>query len=85
MPLDLLTAVDEVELGGWHDMTTGARIISEDDRIVFYDVSPKELTLLTIKFGKRVKFLTRGLREIYNVAEQHNASPAAVIDSESEI
>lgn len=80
--IDLSTIIDEVD-SGWHDMMSGARIISEQDRIIFKDVSPEELTLLTLKFGVRIKKLVGGMTEIYKEAEQHNASPNAVIDSET--
>ena len=80
----LATDVDEL-LGdsGWCDMATGAQIISEQDRIIFKDVSSEQFTLLSLKFGKRIKKLVGGMKEIYKEAEQHNASPLSVIDSET--
>ena len=68
---------------GWCDMNTGARIIGTYDRAVFKNVSEQEYTLLLLKFGNRTKELTSGFKEIYNVAEQHNASPAVVADSDT--
>ena len=68
---------------GWCDMTTGSRIINEYDRVIFKNVSDSDLTFLTLKFGSRLKELHLGMQEIYNVAEQHNASPTSVVDSES--
>ena len=68
---------------GWCDMATNARIIGDHDRAVFYNVSEKEYTLLLLKFGSRLKELTNGFKEIYNIAEQHNTSPAIVADSET--
>ena len=67
----LATDVDEL-LGdsGWCDMATGARIVSERDRVVFRDVSPQELTLLLIKYPTRLKKLTEGLRYIYNIKQE---------------
>ena len=68
---------------GWCDMNTGSRIIGTYDRAVFKNVSEQELTLLFLKFGNRLKELTTGFKEIYNIAEQHNASPTVVADSET--
>lgn len=67
---------------GWCDMNTGARIIGIYDRAVFKNVSEQEFTLLLLKFGSRLKELTNGFKEIYNIAEQHNANPAVVADSD---
>ena len=66
---------------GWCDMATDARIITDNDRVIFRNVTDKQYTFLKLKYPVRLKELTSGLREIYNVAEQHNASPEAVIDS----
>jgi hypothetical protein len=52
---------------GWCDMGTGARIISERDRVRFNNVSPEELTLLTLKFGYRLKELHDGMKRIYSI------------------
>jgi hypothetical protein len=60
----------ETQIGfddGWCDMTTGARIISERDRVRFNNVSPEELTLLVLKFGERLKELHDGMKHIYNI------------------
>jgi hypothetical protein len=62
----------ETKLGfdsGWCDMNTGARIISERDRVRFNNVSPEELTLLILKFGDRLKELHDGMKKIYNIVE----------------
>lgn len=55
---------------GWCDMTSGARIISERDRVRFNNVSPEELTLLILKFGERLKELHDGMKRIYNIVEE---------------
>ena len=63
----------ETQIGydsGWCDMATGARIINKDDRAVFKNVSNSELTLLTLKFGKRLKDLHDGMKRIYNIVEE---------------
>jgi hypothetical protein len=52
---------------GWCDMASGARIISERDRVRFNNVSPEELTLLMLKFGNRLKDLHSGIKRIYNI------------------
>lgn len=70
---------------GWCDHATNARIINDKDRAIFRNVSETQYTFLELKFGSRLRVLTTGLQEIYNVAEQHNASPEAVIDSPSPI
>ena len=70
---------------GWCDYATNARIINDKDRAVFRNVTDQQLTFLQMKYGDRLKVLHSGLREIYNVAEQHNASPEAVFDSSSVI
>ena len=66
---------------GWCDYANNARIINEKDRAVFRNVTATQYTFLQIKYGDRLRVLHKGLREIYNVAEAHNASPEAVIDS----
>lgn len=81
----LATDVDDILGSGWCDMATGARIVDERDRVVFRDVSPQELTLLLIKYPKRLKKMTGGFRSIYDEAEQHNVGPNSVIDSDTEI
>lgn len=70
---------------GWCDMPTNARIINQYDRAIFKNITDSDLTFLNLKFGDRIKLLTSGLREIYNVAEQHNAAPEVVVDSEQVI
>lgn len=67
---------------GWCDMGTGGYIVNKNDRVIFKNVSDSDLTFLNLKFGNRIKLLTKGLSEIYNVAEQHNTGPNSVIDSE---
>ena len=60
----------ETQLGfdsGWCDMATGARIISSRDRVRFNNVSDPELTLLTLKFGVRIKDLHSGMKRIYSI------------------
>lgn len=66
---------------GWCDYATNARIINDKDRAIFKNVSASQLTFLELKFGIRLKELHAGLREIYSVAEQHNASPTSVFDN----
>lgn len=70
---------------GWCDYTTGSRIVTGGDRVIFFNVSAAETTLLTLKFQDRLKRLTLGLDEIYNEAQAHNAPPLSVIDSETVI
>ncbi len=67
---------------GWCDMATGGRILTASDRLIFKNVSPKQFTLLKLKYQDRLKPLTTDVQEIYNVAEQHNTSPLSVVDSE---
>jgi hypothetical protein len=50
---------------GWCDMATGARIISDTHRVVFKDVSPEQLTFLTLKYYNRLKPLHNGFKKIY--------------------
>jgi hypothetical protein len=50
---------------GWCDMATGARIISDTHRVVFKDVSPEQLTFLTLKYYTRLKPLHNGFKKIY--------------------
>lgn len=60
----------ETKLGfdsGWCDMNTGARIINNRDRVRFNNVSPKELTLLLLKFGDHIRELHNGMKQIYNI------------------
>ena len=52
---------------GWCDWSTGARIINDKDRVRFNNVSPKELTLLLLKFGDRIRELHNGMKQIYNI------------------
>lgn len=67
---------------GWCDYSTGGYIVTKNDRAIFKGVSDTELTLLKLKFGTRLKELHDGLREIYNIAQQHNTSPNIVMDSD---
>jgi len=69
---------------GWCDMTTGGRIVDCKDRAIFKAPSAQQITFLQIKFGDRLRVLHNGLREIYNIAEQHNTSPEAVIDNQGD-
>ena len=55
---------------GWCDAATGARIIDVNDRAVFKNVSNSELTLLTLKFGNRLKDLHDGMKRIYSIVEE---------------
>ena len=50
---------------GWRDAATGARIINANDRAVFKNVAPADVTLLTLKYGDRVSILHNGLARIY--------------------
>lgn len=62
----------ETQIGydsGWCDASTGARIINSNDRVLFKSVSASELTLLTLKFGDRLKELHDGIKRIYNIVE----------------
>lgn len=65
---------------GWCDMSTNARIIGINDRVVFRNVSEEEQTYLTLRYDTRIKELTCGFEKIYNIAGAHNAPPLAVID-----
>lgn len=50
---------------GWCDMATGARIIDKSDRVAFLNVTPEDLTFLTIRYHDRLKPLHNGFRKIY--------------------
>ena len=50
---------------GWCDIETGARIITDSDRVAFKNVTAEELTLLTLKFQERLKPLHNGFKKIY--------------------
>ncbi len=53
---------------GWCDMNTGARIIGINDRVMFRNVQAEDLTLLNLKYDRRVLILDHdGLRKIYNL------------------
>lgn len=52
---------------GWCDMATGCRIITHRDRAIFRNVSEPDLTMLTLKFGDRIKELHDGMKNIYNI------------------
>ena len=77
--------VDAENDSGWCDMTTRSRIVDKNDRVIFKEPSEQQLTFLQMKYGSRLKELHSGLREIYNVAVQHNTSELIVIDNESVI
>ena len=68
---------------GWCDMATGGRIVDRKDRAIFKAPTEQQITFLQIKFGDRLKELHDGLREIYNVAQQHNVDATTVMDSDS--
>ena len=53
---------------GWCDMPTGARIIGDNDRVIFRNVSPEDETYLTLRYTTRLKGLTTGFKKIYNIA-----------------
>jgi hypothetical protein len=57
-------AYDEND-SGWCDAATGARIISGTERVAFLDVSPEELTYLTLRYYNRLKPLHNGFKKIY--------------------
>jgi hypothetical protein len=50
---------------GWCDAATGARIISDTHRVAFKNVSPEQLTFLTLKYFNRLKPLHNGFKKIY--------------------
>ena len=50
---------------GWCDLASGARIIGEHDRVAFLNVTPEQLTFLTIKYYNRLKPLHNGFKKIY--------------------
>lgn len=75
-----LRAETNVSDSGWCDMSTGARIIGVNDRVVFRNVSEEDQTYLTLRYDTRIKQLTSGFEKIYNIARAHNAPPNAVID-----
>jgi hypothetical protein len=77
---NLVTQVDEGFDSGWCDMDTGARIMSDRDRVVFRNVESQDQTLLVLKFGDRLKKLTQGLSLIYSVAYSNNTDPINVMD-----
>ena len=66
----LATDVDEMFDSGWCDMATGARIVSERDRVVFRNVSAQDHTLLLLKFGTRIRELHKGFKQIYRVTDE---------------
>ena len=75
--------VKELNDSGWCDYSTGSRIVSDDDRVIFKEPSEQQVTFLQMKFGNRLKELHDGLREIYNVAQQHNVDATTVMDSDT--
>lgn len=53
---------------GWCDVNTGSRIIGINDRVVFRNVQPEDLTLLNLKYYHRILILEHdGLRKIYKL------------------
>ena len=52
---------------GWCDASTGHRIVTGADRVIFRNVSDPDLTMLTLKFGDRIKELHDGMKSIYNI------------------
>jgi hypothetical protein len=52
---------------GWRDYSTGGYIVSKNDRAIFRNVTPEEDTFLTLKYQDRLKELTQGFKDIYNV------------------
>jgi hypothetical protein len=63
-PNEVKTELDYHD-SGWCDVVTGARIISSNHRVAFLDVSPEELTYLTLRYYNRLKPLHNGFRKIY--------------------
>jgi hypothetical protein len=54
---------------GWCDYSTGGYIVSKNDRAIFRNVTPEQETFLTLKYQDRLKELTQGFKDIYNVDE----------------
>ena len=52
---------------GWRDYSTGGYIVSKNDRAIFRNVTPEQETFLTLKYQDRIKELTPGFKDIYNV------------------
>lgn len=52
---------------GWCDYSTGGYIVSKNDRAIFRNVTPEQETFLTLKYQGRIKELTQGFKDIYNV------------------
>ena len=52
---------------GWRDYSTGGYIVSKNDRAIFRNVTPEQETFLTLKYQDRMKELTPGFKDIYNV------------------
>lgn len=52
---------------GWCDYDTGQRLVTHNDRAVFYNVSEPDLLMLKLKFGDRIKELHDGFKSIYNI------------------
>lgn len=50
---------------GWCDMETGARLVTDSDRVAFKNVTEEQLTLLTLKYHNRLKPLHNGFSKIY--------------------
>lgn len=52
---------------GWCDASTGHRIITGADRVIFRNVSEPDLLMLKLKYGDRIKELHDGMKSIYNI------------------
>ena len=52
---------------GWRDYSTGGYIVSKNDRAIFRNVTPEQETFLILKYQDRMKELTPGFKDIYNV------------------
>ena len=52
---------------GWCDMATGARLVMNNDRAIFRNVSESDLLMLKLKFDDRLKLLHEGMKSIYNI------------------
>ncbi len=52
IPFSIYNAV--LNDSGWRDYSTGARILSENDIIVFYNITEEQKLFLTLRFGGRI-------------------------------
>jgi len=48
---------------GWCDAATGSQIIGKYDRVAFLNVTPEDLTLLSLRFYNRLQPLNNGLKK----------------------